>query len=121
MTGKIRGLVLDGLKHKDIQEILDIKPNTWNSWVQDNYLDFRTNLTNWENERMVKKAKARAEQLILSDDEKVATVNSWNTLKTIGGFTEKHEHEHKVLNVSIDADIAQKYGITQSSEGNSQE
>jgi len=93
-TAKIRTLYLDGMKYKDIQEILDINPSTWDTWVYKNYKDFRTNLKNWKKEKIIELAEANLPSLLASENERIKTVNTWNTLETLAkdeGYTKRTE------------------------------
>ena len=90
----IRKLYLDGQNYKNIQEILDIKPTTWDRWVHLNYKDFRVNLKNWKKEKIIESAEANLPSLLASEDERIKTVNTWNTLETLAkdeGYTKRTE------------------------------
>jgi hypothetical protein len=94
ITAKVRTLYLDGLKFGEIQKALDIKASTWDSWVYKDYKDFRHNLQKFKFERLVRKAEGNVEVLMDSEDERVATTNNWNMLKTQGkdmGYSERTE------------------------------
>jgi len=64
LTLKIRTLVLDDVKYKVIQETLEIPDNTWDTWVNKDYKDFRKNLISWKKERMTKKAEKLSEEIL---------------------------------------------------------
>lgn len=94
LTLKIRELYLDGETYKNIQEILDINPSTWDNWVYKNYEDFRVFLQDIKRERMIRKAEVKVEALMDSEDERVATSNSHFTLETLGkdiGYSKRTE------------------------------
>jgi len=94
LSAKIRTLYLDGNNYITIQEILDIKPTTWDSWVYKNYMDFRVHLMNIKHERMIRKAEVRLEALMDSEDERVATSNTHFALETLAkelGYSKRTE------------------------------
>lgn len=64
LTLKIRELVLDGMKYKDIQQILELSSNTWDTWVYKDYKDFRKNLNSWKAERLIKKSERLSEDIL---------------------------------------------------------
>jgi len=64
LTLKIRKLVLQGVKYKEIQETLNILDNTWDTWVNKDYKDFRKNLISWKKERLTKKAEKLSEEIL---------------------------------------------------------
>lgn len=84
LTSKIRKLILDSLSYTEIQEILEIPPSTWDTWVQNDYLGFRGKINQWKKERIVKKAEAKVEALISAEDERVALQASTFALETLG-------------------------------------
>lgn len=64
LTLQIRGLVLEGKKYIEIQEILDIPANTWDAWVYKDYKDFRKDLNSWKKERLLKKSERLSEEIL---------------------------------------------------------
>lgn len=80
---KIRPLVLEGVSYVEIQKLLDISPNTWDTWVYKDFEGFRTNLNNWKKERMIKKAEKTIEELIYAEDDRVRLDASKFTLETL--------------------------------------
>ena len=94
LTAKVRTLYLDGESYTSIQQILDINPSTWDSWVYKNYKDFRVQLQNYKHERLVRKAEAQLDTLLDSEDERIQTSNLQFTLKTLGkdqGYSDRTE------------------------------
>ena len=94
LSAKIRTLYLGGNNYITIQEILEIKPTTWDSWVYKNYKDFRVQLQNYKHERLVRKAETNVGVLLGSEDERVQLDMTKFTLKTLGkdqGYSERTE------------------------------
>ena len=94
LTAKVRTLYLDGESYTSIQQILDINPSTWDSWVYKNYKDFRVQLQNYKHERLVRKAETNVDVLLGSEDERVQLDMTKFTLKTLGkdqGYSERTE------------------------------
>jgi hypothetical protein len=126
LTLEIRKLYLDGENYKNIQEILDIVPGTWDRWVYLNYRDFRTKLQNWKKERLVRKAEINLDILMDSEDERVRTSNTQFTLETLGkedGYSKRTELTGKdgtALTISFDPAF-KKDGTTPQTETNSSE
>lgn len=83
LTFKIRALVFDGQSYEFIKKALDIPDSTWDSWVYRNCEDFRSNLTNWKHERMIKKAETNIEVLQESEDERVNLQANTFVLETL--------------------------------------
>lgn len=84
LTLKIRALVLDSVPYKDIQEILEIAPGTWDHWVYVDYEGFRGKLNQWKKERIVKKAEVEIESLIGYEDKRVSLNAATFALETLG-------------------------------------
>jgi len=84
LTLQIRKLVLESVEYTQIQQILNISPNTWDSWFYRDFQGFRANLSQWKNERIVKKAEKKVESLISAEDERVALQASTFALETLG-------------------------------------
>jgi hypothetical protein len=84
VTLKIRQGVLEDQLFKDIQQELQISPNTWDTWIYKDYKGLRTNINNWRKERMIKKAEKVVERSMESDTEKVALDAAQFTLETLG-------------------------------------
>lgn len=61
---KIRQGVLDGKLYKEILEELQISRNTWDTWVNKDYKDFRAKLVEWKRERMFNKSEIVLENII---------------------------------------------------------
>lgn len=98
LTGKIRRLVLDGLRYNKIQEVLGIAPHTWDMWVYKDYQDFRKNLNSWKKERFVKKAEKNIDELLDCFDFKVKADITKFTLETLGkddGYSKRNEFTGK--------------------------
>jgi len=95
LTAKVRTLYLDGESYTSIQQILDINPSTWDSWVYKNYKDFRVQLQNYKHERLVRKAETQLDILLDSEDERIQTSNLQFTLKTLDrkNYSERVETE----------------------------
>lgn len=94
ITAKVRTQYLDGKSYIEIQEILDIKASTWDSWVYKDYKDFRANLQKFKHEKLVRKAETQLDTLLDSEDERIQTSNLQFTLKTLGkdeGYSERTE------------------------------
>ena len=94
ITAKVRTQYLDGKSYIEIQEILDIKASTWDSWVYKDYKDFRANLQKFKHEKLVRKAETQLDILLDSEDERIQTSNLQFTLKTLGkdqGYSERTE------------------------------
>lgn len=74
LTLKIRTLYFEGKKYIQIQEALDIKEGTWDSWVYKDYMDFRKKLREWKREMFLKKAEKVSNDILdsihLDDDSK---------------------------------------------------
>lgn len=84
LTLKIRQGVLDNKSYIQIQQELDISPNTWDTWVYKDYNGFRADLNNWKKERMIKKAEKVVDKSMDSDTEKIALDAAQFTLETLG-------------------------------------
>lgn len=97
VTLKIRQLVLDGKKYREIQEMLEISPNTWDTWVYKDYKDFRKNLQSWKHEKLVKMAESNVGALLVSEDERVQADMTKFTLKTLDkdNYSERTEQTGK--------------------------
>lgn len=93
LMAKIRTLILDGMSDKECQQILEISENTWKHWAYTNYRDFRTNLRNWDNEILIKIAKANLSQLLQGDDDRIRADLTKFTLETLAkiDFSKKTE------------------------------
>ena len=83
LTAKVRTLYLEGNSYISIQQILDINPSTWDSWVYKNYKDFRVQLQNYKHERLVRKAETNVDVLLGSEDERVQSDMTKFTLKAL--------------------------------------
>lgn len=64
LTLQIRAMVLDNVKYKDIQAILEVPDNTWDAWVYKDYKDFRKDLKSWKIERLLKKSEKLSEEIL---------------------------------------------------------
>ena len=97
LTLKIRQGVLDNKTYIQIQQELDISPNTWDTWVYKDYNGFRTNLNNWKKERMIKKAEKVVDKSMDSETEKIALDAAQFTLETLGklDYSKRTEHTGK--------------------------
>ena len=97
LTLKIRQGVLDSKTYIQIQQELDISPNTWDTWVYKDYNGFRTNLNNWKKERMIKKAEKVVDKSMDSETEKIALDAAQFTLETLGklDYSKRTEHTGK--------------------------
>ena len=95
LTFKIRKLVLEGQTYKNIQEILEISPDTWDGWVWRDYKGFRKQLVDWDKEIMVDRAKENLHTLLASEDERVQADMTKFTLSTLAksDFSSKVETE----------------------------
>lgn len=71
LTFKIRKLVLEGESYKNIQQILEISPDTWDGWVWRDYKGFRKLLVDLDKEKLVDTAKANLHTLLSAEDERV--------------------------------------------------
>lgn len=80
---KIRPLVLEGVSYNEIQKLLNISPNTWDTWVYKDFEGFRADLNNWKKERLIKKAEKTLEELIYAEDDRVRLDASKFTLETL--------------------------------------
>ena len=97
LTLKIRQGVLDNKTYIQIQQELEISPNTWDTWVYKDYDGFRTNLNNWKKERMIKKAEKVVDKSMDSETEKIALDAAQFTLETLGklDYSKRTEHTGK--------------------------
>lgn len=84
LTAKIKDLVLEGKSMKEMCVILDIPYDTMVGWKVRNYNDFATAYLTFIHERKLNKAEAKIEQLIESEDEKVALNASTFIAETLG-------------------------------------
>ncbi len=61
---RIRTLLLQGKKIKEIQKWCGIKPGTWDKWYFENHKDFRQKITNWRKERFLQKSISNIEEML---------------------------------------------------------
>lgn len=129
---EIRKRVLNNENYINIQAELDINANTWDTWVNKNYKDFRTNLQNWKAERIIRKAEKVGEvildmshedvdkegrKIILGDVLRVKQKEAEFNRETLGkeiGYTKRAEQTGKdgaPLAISIDTAIADKHNL----------
>lgn len=129
---EIRKRVLDNENYINIQAVLGINENTWDTWVHKNYKDFRTNLQNWKAERIIRKAEKVGEtildmphtdvddkgrHIILGDVLRVKQKEAEFNRETLGkeiGYTKRAEQTGKdgaPLAISIDNAIADKHNL----------
>jgi hypothetical protein len=124
LTLKIRQGVLDDKTYIEIQQELEISPNTWDTWVYKDYNGFRNNLTNWKKERMVKKAERVIDKSMDSDAEKIALDAAQFTLETLGKLDYSKRQEvtganGSKLTIEISKEVADKHELTQGTENHS--
>lgn len=84
LTLKIRQGVIDGKPYKQIQEELDINPNTWDTWVYKDYESFRDNLVKWRREKIFNKSEEKLAQLLDSENEDIVARVAIHSTKTLG-------------------------------------
>lgn len=102
LTLKIRVMVLDGVKYKEIQEKLEIPAGTWDYWVYKDYQGFREALNKWKEEvnrkrreRMLDVAEDNLENIARNgENEKNKLDASKFISKTLGKefYSERTEH-----------------------------
>lgn len=64
LTLQIRKLVVDGMPYVEIQSLLDISENTWESWQYRDTHGFRVNLNNWKNEFFIRQAEKVSREIL---------------------------------------------------------
>lgn len=68
---EIRKLILKGELKKDIALKLGIPEGTWDYWLWNNSQGLRNDVTEWENEYLVKVSKGNLTTLLNAEDERV--------------------------------------------------
>lgn len=94
MFTEIRGLVLSGKNMKETAKTLGVSYSTMANWVSTNYRNFGDIWLSYEQERKLKKAEARIEKLLDSEDEKIALQASTFLMETLGkgrGYSKRQE------------------------------
>lgn len=81
---KIKQGVLDGKLDKEIAEDIGVPYDTFAGWKKRNYDNFADHYLTYEHERKIRKASKKIEELISSEDEKVALNASTFIAETLG-------------------------------------
>lgn len=124
-ASKIRELVLEGVTHKDIQEIMEIPRSTWDTWINENYRGFADTMLSYKHERILNKAEANIEQSMSSEDERVRVDVSKFALerlnkKNYSARVENTGADGQPLQIIVPKEVAESFNIhatTQQTEG----
>lgn len=84
LFGKIKESILNGNNLGETAKICEIPVNTFYTWTSDNYLKLADRIEEWHAERRLGKSVKKIEELIDSEEEKIALGASTFFAETLG-------------------------------------
>ena len=81
---KIKQYILEGKTYEETANLCGIEPNTFYRWTSDNYLKLADKIEEWHAERRLGKSIKKIEELIDSEEEKIALGASTFFAETLG-------------------------------------